>query len=96
MSNRIPELTKKPEEKFAIGFQYVSPDLEENEYLTACTVSISPADGLEVDGDPEIKPTKVTQMIKSGTNGNEYYVKFETTTSAGHIFVDSIFVKVRE
>ena len=96
MSNRIPELTKKPDEQFAIGFQYISPDLEENEYITGCVISISPANGLVVDGDPEIKPTKVTQMIKAGTDGNEYYVKFKTTTSAEHIYEDSIFVKVRE
>jgi hypothetical protein len=94
---RIPEIVKKPDEKFPIGFKYISPDLEEGATIASCTVTISPSEvgGLAVDGNPVVEADKVSQTVQAGKDGSEYYVTFKVTTSGGHIYEDKIFVKVR-
>jgi len=92
---KIPIVVKKPNEQFSIGFEYISPDLTEGATLASCTVSISPSGGLVVDGSPVVEATKVSQVVKGGADGAEYWVTFLTTTSGGHIYEDKIFVKVR-
>ena len=92
---KIPIVIKKPDEKFSIGFEYISPDLEEGATIASCEVSISPSGGLVVDGSPVVEATKVSQVVKEGTDGVEYWVTFKTTTSGGHVYEDKIFVKVR-
>jgi len=96
-TRKVPTLQKAPAEQFAIGLKYESPDLDEGQRIVSCTVSISPsgAGALEVDGGPVIETDIVSQMIKGGTHGEDYYVKFLSVTSIGHIYEDSIFVRVR-
>jgi len=92
----IPELTKSPNEKFAVGLKYISPDLSAGATLLSCTVTLSPDDGtMKTSGSPEISSPNVSQVIYDGTDGSNYYVIFKTTTSEGNIFEDSIFIKVR-
>ncbi|MFC1709500.1 hypothetical protein ACFL2J_05570 [Candidatus Omnitrophota bacterium] len=94
---RIPELTKRPNEMFAIGLQYVSPDLGEGEEVVSCLVSISPDEpsGLQKSGSPVIEVDRVSQIVYSGEDGREYYVTFKTATSGGNVYEDFIFIKVR-
>lgn len=95
---RVSTVVKKPTEKFSIGFQYSSVDLAENTTISSVAVSISPsgnADDLALEGTATIDGTTVAAMIKKGRDSYEYYVTFTTTTSAGQIFVDKVFVKVR-
>ena len=94
---RMPSLVKKPEEMFSIGLKYISPDLEEGMYLTDATVTITPDEvgGLKKEGNAVIEPDIVSQMIKEGIVGKEYFVDFVVTTSGGHIYKDTIFVKIR-
>ena len=92
----IPELTKRPNEKFAVGLEYISPDLTAGATITAVTCTLSPDDGtLMKSGVPVIDGSEVSQVIYDGTDGSEYNVIFKTTTSEGNIFEDTIFVKVR-
>lgn len=96
---RIPEISKRPLEKFAIGFRYISPDLESGATIISVAVSMSPSnevDGLEAVGVPVIASDTVSQMVEKGNNGKEYYVVFLTTISSGNVFEDKILVKVRE
>ena len=92
---KIPIVDKKPDEQFSIGFEYISPDLEEGATIASCVVSISPSGGLVVDGSPIVEATKVSQVVKEGTDGIEYWVTFKTTTSGGHIYEDKITVQIR-
>ena len=98
ITRKTPTLQKTPSEQFAVGLKYESPDLDEGQRIVSCTVTITPteASGLEVDGNPVIETDIVSQMIKGGVDGNDYYVKFTTVTSVGHVYEDSIFVRVRE
>lgn len=98
MIGRIPTLLKRSEEKYAIGLQYITPDLEEGEYisLSECTISPSEVGGLAKVGAVVVENDQVSQFIEAGVMGNDYYVKFKTTTSGGNVYEDSIFVKVRE
>jgi hypothetical protein len=95
---RIPEVSKRPGEKFAIGFKYKNPDLEEGSTITAVSVRITPneADGLAAVGVPVIVTDTVSQMVEKGVDKHEYYVIFTTTISSGNIFEDKLLVKVRE
>lgn len=95
---RIPEVSKRPGEKFAIGFRYINPDLEAGSTILSVEVAITPneTDGLSAVGFPVIVTDTVSQMIQAGIDGNEYYVTFRTTISSGNIFEDKLLVKVRE
>jgi hypothetical protein len=99
MSLRIPEVTKHPNEKFAIGLKYIPPDLDLDaaESISSCAVAISPsvAGGLAVVGNVVIDDDTVSQMVKDGVNDVEYYVTFLTTLSTGSIYEDKILVKIR-
>ena len=95
---RLLSIVKKPNEKYAVGLKYQAPDLEEGQSISSVSVSITPTTGvtpLIVDGSPSIDGDTVSQVIKAGVNGENYYVIFTTTTSIGHIYEDRIFVKVR-
>lgn len=94
---KVPVLTKRPSEQFAVGLRYESPDLEEGSRVVSCSVTIDPveAGGLEKEGNPVIEQDIASQMIKGGVDGHEYYVVFDVVTSIGHIYQDAIFVKVR-
>ncbi len=96
--NRRFEVTKRPDEIFSIGLKYISPDLEEGESISSASVSVSPDNpsGVQAVGNAVIEQDNVAQLISSGVDGSEYYVNFTVTTSGGHIYKDSIFVKVRE
>jgi len=93
----IPELTKTPDEKFAIGLKYIAPDLTAGATLSSCVVTISPTEtsGLEVSGVPVISGSQVSQVVMNGVDASEYNVIFKTTTSEGNVFEDTIYVKVR-
>ena len=95
---KMPIIIKRTSEQFAIGLKYEAPDIEEGARITSASVSISPSEigGLEKDGSPVVEADTVSQMIKGGANGHEYYVKFTTVTSIGHIYEDAVFVKVRD
>jgi len=95
---RVAVVKKRPDEKFAVGFKYATADLADNATITDVQVSISPsgeADDLAVVGSPAKSDYTVSAMIEKGRDGYEYYVTFTTTTSAGQVFQDKIFVKVR-
>lgn len=95
--SKIPQLTKRPNEMFAVGLRYSAPDLEENSSIVLAEVSITPTElnGLKKQGNVVIEADRVSQMIYDGIDGKEYYVKFKVTTSIGHVYEDSVFVKVR-
>jgi len=86
---------KSPNEKFAIGLKYIEPDLEEDETISTCVVTISPS-GLTAVGSPVITDNQVAQIVEGGTDGSVYKVIFKSTTSGGHIYEDMIYVKVRD
>ena len=94
----IPSIRKRPVEQFSVGLTYVSPDLEAGETITNVTTSIDPDEpnGIKPEGPPTIDAATVSQIISGGENGKEYKVKFQVTTSAGHLFEDAIFVLVRD
>jgi len=94
---RIPQVTKKPDEMFAIGLKYVTPDLEEGQSILECEVSIKPDEigGLKKSGQPVIDTPIVSQVVYGGLDKKEYYASFKVVTSGGHIYEDTIFVKVR-
>lgn len=85
---------KYPEDKWAIGFKFLPPDLNSGETLTACAVVVPT--GLTPVGDAIIDNVNktVAQVIVGGTENKIYKVRFKTTTSVGYIFVDDIIVKV--
>jgi hypothetical protein len=85
-------ITKKAGEKFAVGFLYKAPDLEDGEVITTCTTSAT--SGLTLNGSPVILGAVVSQMISGGTAGTIYVVTFTTTTSAGSIYIDTYSVTV--
>ena len=93
----IPQIIKKPNEEYPIGLIYETPDVETSETCQVCIVSIdlSETDGLKVDGDPVVQSDRVSQVIKGGVDGHDYWVTFKTTTSVGNIYEDKIFVMVR-
>ena len=86
-------ITKQVGEKFAIGFNLKSPDLESGETISSCTAAVSPA-GLTLTGAVVIDGSEVAQMIESGTTATEYVVTFTITTSAGHIYLPEYLVKI--
>ena len=95
---RIAVVKKRPDEKFAVGFKYATADLSENATIQSVVTSISPSgdpDDLAVVGSPAYDDYTVSAMVEKGRDGYEYYVTFTTTTSAGQVFQDKIFVKVR-
>ena len=88
-------IEKSVDGKFPIGLKYYSPDLEDGETISACTVS-APA-GLTcatvvIDGN------MVSTVVSLGVVEKEYRVQFKMTTSSGKIFNhptrDSIMVKI--
>jgi hypothetical protein len=85
-------LEKDSGEKFAIGFRYISPDLNSGETITGAVVT--GASGLTLVGDPVIVGNEVRQMISGGTLGQSYTVTFTVTISTGHIYVDYFEVKI--
>jgi hypothetical protein len=93
----IPEITKRPNERYTIGMRYLSPDLSEGASIISSSVSITPSEagGLSVWGSPTIDGNVVNQGIQAGEDGGNYYVTFTTRTSEDNIFEDSVYVKVR-
>ena len=85
---------KYPEDKWAIGFKFLPPDLDIGETLTACDVVVP--SGLTQVGDAVIDNVNKTAaiVITGGTVNKLYRIKFKTTTSVGYIFVDEIVVRV--
>lgn len=90
-------LTKRPDEKYALGFIYEAPDIEEGQTCQSCEVSVDPEEsgGLSAVFNPVIENDRVSVMVDAGLDGHDYKVKFLTTVSSGHIYEDMIFVKVR-
>jgi hypothetical protein len=96
MATRDFIILKYSAEKWAIGFRFFPPDLNEAETISSVETEISPADGnLSKVGDPSIDQDKVSQVIQGGASGQTYEVYFEVTTSVGFIFKDKITIKVR-
>ena len=94
------EVTKRPDEIFPVGLRYSTPDLDEDETISSLMLEITSDDEetpiLVVDGSPTIEfGTTVKQTIKLGTADVEYKVIFTATTSAGYVYEDFIYVKVR-
>jgi len=100
---RVSVVKKKPTEKFAVGFKYSTVDLAADATISNVSVAITDAEGeavtdpndLAIVGSPAKDDYTVSAMLEKGIDGSEYYVVFTTTTSAGQVFVDKIFVKVR-
>jgi len=99
---RVAVIKKKPDEKFAVGFKYSTADLAADATISTVVVNITRSDGetietndLAVVGSPAHDEYTVSAMIEKGQDAKEYYVTFTVTTSAGQIFQDKIFVKVR-
>ena len=93
------EVVKSPDEAFAIGLIYTSPDLDENETLSSATVTITGDEEtitLLAVGNPILENgNKVSQKISGGTANQEYKVIFQVVTSVGYTYEDYIYVKVR-
>lgn len=86
-------IEKRPNEKFAIGFKYTTPDIATGEHIDAVTATVDT--GLTQDGSAAIVGTDtVSQVVSGGTADSEYHVVFKVTTSAGYIFEDVYCVKV--
>jgi hypothetical protein len=94
----VATLKKRPSERFPIGFKFSEPELAEGETVVGAEVTVYPieAGGLEKLGDPVITEDTAVQMVDSGVDGHDYYVKFLVTTSVGNIFEGTILVFVRE
>jgi len=95
---RTAVIKKKPNEKFAVGFRYSTADLAKDSTISTVEVTITPsgnASDLTVVGSPAKDDYVVSAMLQKGVDGVEYFVSFKTTTSAGQVFQDTIFVKVR-
>jgi hypothetical protein len=99
---RYAYVTKKPNEKFAVGFKYSSADLAGGATISSVETTVEKVDPndsgdiLAVVGSPVADEYTVSAVIEKGNDGKEYYVAFKTTTSVGYIFEDRVFVKVRE
>jgi hypothetical protein len=93
----IPEIIKRPSERYTVGMKYLAPDLEEGATILSSTVVITPTEtsGLAVWGSVSIDGNVVEQGIQAGLDGHNYYVTFTTRTSEDNIFEDSVYVKVR-
>lgn len=92
-------LTKHPDEEYAIGLEFVAPDLEEGETLASGVVTITPSsdgDDLVTKGSLSIGTETIKQVVEKGRNGIRYTVKFKVTTSINHIYVEKIFINVEE
>ena len=87
-----PLVKKRVNEKFAIGFEYISPDLEAGETISSASVTVP--SGLTAVGSEVISGAEVSQIISGGTVDTDYVVTFLVTTSAGHIFEDKIIVRI--
>lgn len=93
-----PYVEKYTDDKWAVGFIYYPPDLNEGETITACTAVITGFDSqLTVVGDTIIDNDNktATAVITGGTSGKVYTVTFKTTTSVSYIFVDVIKVRIK-
>ena len=89
-------IEKGANEKFAVGLEYVAPDLEAGETITDVSVSVIPT-GLTV-GTPVVDGAKVKVSIEGGTLAQTYRVQFRVTTSAGYVYEhperDAILVRI--
>lgn len=94
----VATLKKRPVERFPIGFRFSEPELADGETLVSAIVTITPVEvgGLQKLGNPVIDDDTVSQVVYSGLDGKDYYVKFVVTTSVGNIFEGTILVFVRE
>lgn len=90
----IEPLYKHTNEQYYIGFEYISPDIESGETITACDVTVSPV-GLTLSGAAVITGNEVAQFIAGGVSGTSYIVTFKTTISSGNIFVDEMRVHIK-
>jgi hypothetical protein len=92
-------LEKQPNEKFYTGINF-SNVLGENETISSVAVSAKNSNGETVsiieDNSSSINDTSVQARVYSGTDRNDYYIKFNIITSLGNNFEDDIRLKVRE
>lgn len=90
-------ITKRPDEKYALGLIYEAPDIEEGQVCQDCTVEVDPVEtgGLEPVFNAVVEDDRVSVMVASGLDSHDYKLKFSTTVSSGHIYEGMIFVKVR-
>jgi len=91
-------LDKHPDEEYAIGLEYKAPDLESGETIVSGVVTIAPSgdeDDLVTKGSISVNDDSVSQVVEKGRSDVRYVVKFEATTSIGHVYVDKIFVNVK-
>jgi len=49
-----------------------------------------------IDGDASISGTNILQKIKGGTDGQDYIVRLQITTTAGEKIEDTLLIKVRD
>ena len=94
---RIAVLKKRPDEEFSIGLKFITPDLEDADVIISAVVNIVPdvPGELVAIGAPIIDVDVVSQYIRGGIHGQDYYVEFKVTTTQGYVFQDAILVKVR-
>ena len=86
-------IEKRPNEKFAIGFKYTTPDIATGEHIDSVTATVDT--GLTPEGSAAVIGTDtVSQVVSGGTAGSEYHVVFKVTTSALYIFEDVYCVKM--
>lgn len=93
MANTVNVL-KYQIEKFYIGVDF-SLNLAKDEVISEAEVSCTPS-GLNLDGDPIIQGTIVSQLISGGDPGQLYYISFIATTSQGCIFKKVITVAINK
>lgn len=94
----IYSVTKKPNEKFPVGFSYSAPDLDSGATITACVVSIltlDEDDSLLTSGSPIINGAEAAQVVYGGKENFDYILTFKVTTSEDNIYEDRLTVKVR-
>lgn len=91
-----PIYYKRLDEKYPVGFKYKAPDIEKGETLSSAVVTVSPS-GLSLDGSPVVTDDVVTQKISGGSSvGKKHVLKFKVTTSAGHVYVNTLLVEIIE
>lgn len=95
---RIAVLKKRPDEEYSIGLKFITPDLEDADVIISAVVKVIPdiPGELVAIGAPVIDEDVVSQYIRGGLHGKDYYVNFKVTTTQGYVFEDYIFVNVRE
>lgn len=89
MSIHAP-IEKGASERFAIGLNYLPPDIIEGNPIIGATASVSPTE-LELIGDPVITTNQVTQMIGGGVKGTVYTVQFSVTLQDTSVYASPVY-----